>query len=173
MKWLVFSDSHGHLDYMKEAVEFEKPDKVLHLGDVVRDARKLQECFPELDMVWVVGNCDGYAGDDDDPAERELFMGEKRILMCHGHTYQVKLGIGMLTNEAMARGADVVLFGHTHDPQCFLEGSLWVMNPGTVSGLPRATYGVMELENGKLNCRTVDAGKRARNEGEKRRWFPF
>ena len=172
MKWLVFSDSHGNLDYMKLAVETEKPDEVLHLGDVVRDARRLQECFPELEMELVVGNCDGYNGDDSAPAEKELFMGDKRILMCHGHTYQVKLGIGMLTNEARGRGVDVVLFGHTHDPQCFLEGNMWVLNPGTCSGMPRATYGVMELEGGKLICRTVDAKKLIGAEKpEKRRWF--
>lgn len=172
MKWLVFSDSHGNLDYMKKGVEQEKPDKVLHLGDVVRDARRLQECFPELEMEMVVGNCDGYSGDDSAPVEKELFMGEKRIFLCHGHTYQVKLSIGMLTQEGRARGADVILFGHTHDPLCFLEGSMWVMNPGTCSGMPRATYGVIELENGKLNCRMVDA-KKLPGEApkEKRRWF--
>lgn len=172
MKWLVFSDSHGNLDYMKKGVEQEKPDKVLHLGDVVRDARRLQECFPELEIEMVVGNCDGYSGDDSAPSEKELFMGEKRIFLCHGHTYQVKLGIGMLTQEGRARGADVVLFGHTHDPLCSLEGNMWVMNPGTCSGMPRATYGVIELENGKLNCRMVDA-KKTPGEApkEKRRWF--
>lgn len=171
MKWLVFSDSHGKLDYMKRAVEEEKPDKILHLGDVIRDARNLQECFPDLEMEWVVGNCDGYNGDDSAPDEREIFMGGKRILMCHGHTYQVKLGIGMLMNEARGRGVDIVLFGHTHVPQCFLEGSLWVLNPGTVSGMPQATYGVIELENGRLNCRTAEMKRIAAKGEEKRRWF--
>ena len=50
----------------------------------------------------------GYNGDDSAPSEKEIFMGEKRLLICHGHTYQVKLGIGMLTNEARGRGADAV-----------------------------------------------------------------
>lgn len=171
MKWLVLSDSHGNLDYMKLAVETEKPDKVLHLGDVVRDARRLQECFPELEMEFVVGNCDGYNGDDSAPAEKEIFMGDKRILMCHGHTYHVKLSTEMLTMEARARGADVVLFGHTHEPLCSLEGNLWVMNPGTCSGMPRATYGVIEIENGKLNCRMGDAKKLGQAPERKRRWF--
>lgn len=171
MKWLVFSDSHGKLEYMKSAVEFEQPDKVLHLGDVLRDARNLRECFPELEMECVVGNCDGYNGDDSAPEEKELFMGDRRLLICHGHTYQVKLGIGMLTGEARGRGVDVVLFGHTHEPLCLLEGNLWVMNPGTVSGMPRATYGVIELENGKLTCRTADARKIGKVKEEKRRWF--
>lgn len=170
MKWLVFSDSHGSLDYMKQAIELEQPDRVLHLGDVIRDAERLSECFPQLEMIWVVGNCDGYSGDDRAPAERELFMGEKRILMCHGHTYQVKLGIGALLSEGRARGADAVLFGHTHEPVCFQEGGMWVMNPGTVRGFPAATYGVMELTDGVLRCQVKSAGTLGGAE-KKKRWF--
>ncbi len=169
MKWLVFSDSHGNLDYMRRAVESEKPDRVLHLGDVVRDARQLQRDYPDLPMEWVRGNCDGYSGDDSDPEEKEVFFSGKRVWMLHGHTYQVKLGIGMMTNEARARGMAVVVFGHTHDPMCCMEGNLWVMNPGTVNGMPRATYGVIETVDGKLNCRIVEC---VRPQGEKRkRWF--
>lgn len=168
MKCLVFSDSHGKLDYMRQAIEAEKPDKVLHLGDVVRDARELRREFPTLEMEIVRGNCDGYSGDESEPEELETFMGGKRIWMLHGHTYQVKLGIGTLLYEARARGVDVVLFGHTHEPLCFLEGNLWVMNPGTVRGLPQATYGVIEVENGAVKCRTAEC---ARPKGEKRGWF--
>lgn len=168
MKWLVFSDSHGRLDYMRQAVETEKPDKVLHLGDVVRDARELHRDFPNLELEIVRGNCDGYTGDSEEPEELETFMGGKRIWMLHGHTYQVKLGIGALTSEARARGVDVVLFGHTHEPLCFLEGSLWVMNPGTVRGIPRATYGIIEVENGSIKCRTANCPSL---KGEKRGWF--
>lgn len=170
MKWLVFSDSHGSLDYIKQAIELEQPDKVLHLGDVIRDAEKISESYPNLEMTWVVGNCDGYSGDDRAPVERELFMGDRRVLMCHGHTYQVKLGIGALMSEGRARGADVVLFGHTHEPVCFQEGNMWVMNPGTARGFPNATYGVMELTDGKLSCQVKDAGT-LNGAGKKKHWF--
>ena len=42
------------------------------------------------------------SGDEEDPEEREIFLDGKRIWLLHGHTYQVKLGIGMLMNEARA-----------------------------------------------------------------------
>ena len=42
MKVLVFSDSHGTITYMQQAIRSEEPDVVLHLGDVMRDARALQ-----------------------------------------------------------------------------------------------------------------------------------
>lgn len=151
MKWLVFSDSHGKLDYMKKAVEQEKPDRILHLGDVSRDAEQLQALFPAIPLESVRGNCDGWYGDA--PEEKELsFLGQK-VWMCHGHEYHVKLGIGALTAEARSKEAAVVLFGHTHEPLCFREGPMWVMNPGTVSGFPRATYGVIEERDGELYCR--------------------
>lgn len=33
MNILVLSDSHGNISNMEEAVEREKPDMILHLGD--------------------------------------------------------------------------------------------------------------------------------------------
>lgn len=46
MKLLVFSDSHGNVANMEDAVRREEPDQVLHLGDVVRDADALRRRFP-------------------------------------------------------------------------------------------------------------------------------
>lgn len=156
MKWLVFSDSHGSMDYMRRAVEAEKPDRVLHLGDVARDGARLQALFPKLPMEQVRGNCDGWGGDE--PEEKEVFLMDRRVWMLHGHTYHVKYGTGMLASEARARGVDVVVFGHTHQPLCDWDG-LWVMNPGTVSGRPRATYGVIELTDKGLSCRIEEIGR--------------
>ena len=46
----------------------------------------------------------------------------------------------------------MALFGHTHVPCCQQEGGLWLLNPGTISGRPQATYGLIELQNGTLHC---------------------
>ena len=152
MKWLVVSDSHGVLDYMKAAVDQEKPERILHLGDVSRDAERLQELYPGIPVEMVRGNCDGWYGDA--PEEKELSFLGRKVWMCHGDAYHVKLGIGSITSEARSREAGVVLFGHTHEPLCFREGAMWIMNPGTVSGSPRATYGVIEERDGEVYCRT-------------------
>lgn len=153
MKWLVFSDSHGNIDYMRKAIELEQPQRVLHLGDVVRDGAKLLSACPGLELEQVRGNCDPV---DSGPAEeKELFFGLHRVWMLHGHTYWVKSGIGLLTDEARTRGVEVALFGHTHRPLCTRQGPLWIMNPGTVSGRPAATYGVIEERDGELYCRTA------------------
>ena len=31
------------------------------------------------------------------------------------------------------RGADIVMFGHTHRPLIDLDGSVWAVNPGSIS----------------------------------------
>lgn len=153
MKWLVFSDSHGYIDGMRRAIELEKPDRVLHLGDVVRDGVKLLSACPGLELEQVRGNCDPV--DNGPPEERELFFGLHRVWMLHGHTYWVKSGINLLADEARTRGVEVALFGHTHKPLCTRQGALWIMNPGTAGGRPTVTYGVIEEREGELYCRTA------------------
>ena len=48
MNILVLSDSHGNISNMEEAVEREKPDMILHLGDCWRDAERLAERYPDI-----------------------------------------------------------------------------------------------------------------------------
>ena len=51
--------------------------------------------------------------------------------------------------EARAVGADILLFGHTHQPLCRqLEDGLWMMNPGPA----RSHYGLITIENGQVHC---------------------
>lgn len=151
MKLLVFSDSHGNTAKMIDVVRREEPDQLLHLGDVVRDTRALTEQFPHLPLACVCGNCDGRS---DLPPERLLTFGGKKVLMCHGHTYGVKCGIGGAVAAARQMGADVLLFGHTHEAFCDLLGELWVMNPGSIGSLFEATYGIIRITEAGMVCYT-------------------
>lgn len=155
MKVLVFSDSHGNTRLMQQAVEGERPELVLHLGDVASDAYKLAADNPGLRIETVCGNCDPYGAA---PEERELPLQGHKVWMLHGHRYRVKMGLWMLTEAARERGVEVVLFGHTHRPLVDCQGGLWLMNPGTIRGFGQATYGIMELERDKLDCRIGVAG---------------
>lgn len=82
MNILVLSDSHGNISNMEEAVEREKPDMILHLGDCWRDAERLAERYPDIPMEHVPGNCDCRP---EEPAEKLLFLGDCRVLICHGN----------------------------------------------------------------------------------------
>ena len=87
MRYLVLSDSHGNIANMETAVERERPDGILHLGDCWRDAERLAERYPDILMEHVPGNCDCRP---EEPLEKLVILGDCRVLLCHGHTYGVK-----------------------------------------------------------------------------------
>lgn len=160
MKILVFSDSHGDILPMCEAVERERPDHMIHLGDMVSDGRKLAQRFPQIPMEQVCGNCDGIV---DTPEKKVLELEGRKILMTHGHIYQVKTGIGTATLAAREAGVDILLFGHTHEPLCDYYDGLWILNPGSCrrplwSWVKRAqgTYGIINFDRGKVECRIAE-----------------
>ena len=152
MKLLVLSDSHGNLSHMEEAVLRVRPRMILHLGDCWRDGEKLRDLFPDIPFHQVPGNCD-YRPDE--PAERLLFLEDKRVLMCHGHTYGVKQTLLNAGYAAEEQNLDLFLFGHTHKPLVDMRGKTLFLNPGSIGDHFRPFYGVVTLENGRLDARTV------------------
>ena len=146
MKVLVFSDSHRSLLEMRRAVEGEKPDHVIHLGDLEEDAQLLSQEYPGLPVCSVPGNCDGWTTH---PLQRLVRYGGCQLLLSHGHIWGVKGGYGAAIAAGRKAGADAVLFGHTHVPYCQrLEDGLWVLNPGS----SRRSYGLILIEGEELRC---------------------
>lgn len=152
MKILVLSDSHGNISNMVQAVEREAPRMVLHLGDCWRDGEQLHSRFPDLPFEQVPGNCDFRSAQT---AEKLLFLEDKRVLICHGHTYGVKQSLMAAGLAAEEKSLDLFLFGHTHDPLVDMRGKTLFLNPGSIGAHFQPTYGVVTLENGKLNARTA------------------
>ena len=111
------------------------------LGDGARDLDRAieQEQEQKHPLRWpfyrVRGNCDMA------PFDGVLFF------YTHGHAYGVKMGSERLAEAADARGADVALYGHTHDPDLekAMAGRPAVFNPGA---LLRGSYGVITIEDG-------------------------
>lgn len=152
MKILVLSDSHGNVSNMVWAVKREKPRMVLHLGDCWRDGERLHDCFPDLPFEQVSGNCDFRSPQE---AEKLLILGDKRALICHGHTYSVKQSLMAAELAAEERELDLFLFGHTHEPLVDKWGKTLFLNPGSIGAYSLPTYGVVTLEDGKLDARTA------------------
>lgn len=150
MKAIVVSDSHGNTTYLLKVLK-KHPDyeAIFHLGDVEGDERYLRNltCYP----VYIVkGNCD-YGSKA--PNELILDFCGKKIWMCHGHKYLAAgLGIDGMVQIAKSKGADVVMFGHTHQ-QYFKESEgMTVLNPGSITS-PRGddknpTYAILEVDAG-------------------------
>ncbi len=153
MNLLLLSDSHGRADLVREAISRQRElDALLFLGDGLRDLPH------ELAIPYyaVRGNCDTFTFFDLDPApdERVEIFGGRRILMMHGHTRAVKAGCMRAVAAGLEVNADVVCFGHTHEPyeaylpageMAFgnvLERPLYLFNPGS---LREGSFGTVVL----------------------------
>lgn len=148
MKILVLSDSHRSMSGIYHAIDTEKPDHVIHLGDLMEDAEYASMVYPKLPICMVPGNCDGWTSAE---AVKQITLGGRSILLSHGHLWGVKSGYDRAIAQARAARADILLFGHTHQALCCqLEDGLWMLNPGS----SRSTYGLIELEAGEIRCST-------------------
>ena len=145
---LVFSDSHGYLDHIREILKKEQPDMIIHLGDCVRDVYELRREFPEHTIEYVKGNCDILQ----EPEEKLLLIEGKKVLICHGHTYQVKSGYLNIEYGAKEKEADAVLFGHTHQAFYNHHNGLVMLNPGSIgfSVLNSPSYGWLIIDGDEI-----------------------
>lgn len=146
-KICVFSDSHGKTADMERVVRAEKPDIVLHLGDMTEDCDALRRGFPELQIANVRGNCDYYSAS---PELMKLNIEGRKIFAAHGHRYNVKNSYNAICYAAMEAEADIVLFGHTHIPYRDRTLCMEIMNPGSIGRGIEPSYGVIELDEDKL-----------------------
>ncbi len=153
MKILVVSDTHHDFDALYRLVLREKDavDLLLHLGDGAQDIDDLRAVWPLLPVRFVRGNCD-YVSTAPDTATVEA--GGVRLLLTHGHLFDVNRATGHLAAEARRQNAAVALFGHTHRQLCRSELGVQLMNPGSLSK-PRdgkRGYGVIEIIQGQPVC---------------------
>ncbi len=142
----VVSDSHGRMQCLRAAVEKMGPvDLILHAGDFYDDALRLQK-ETGLAVVAVVGNCDLHARG---PAEEDVEVGGYKLLLTHGHRYQVKSGYNKLIEKLKAGGYHLIVFGHTHIAEILPVAGGCLFNPGSVchartGSVP--TYGIIEMK---------------------------
>lgn len=148
MKLLVFSDTHGDVLPMLTVIDKIKPDKIIHLGDTVKDIQEVIARLPGKDISFVSGNNDFGKG------ERELLFSEAgyQIFATHGHHYHVKNGLSYLLSAGRERKADIILFGHTHKALNEYQEGILLFNPGSLSysSYKKPSYGLLQLNEGKL-----------------------
>ncbi len=141
---LVISDTHGRIDNAVRLLSSVPFDKIIHLGDTLRDAIEIGKAFPDCELIYVKGNNDPLGAEN----EKIIEIGGKKIFLCHGHTYSVSSDLVWLGFSAAEKGADVVLFGHTHRKEDAEFNGVRLFNPGSAS-LPRdlkASCGIIEVD---------------------------
>ena len=146
----MFSDSHRALGTMYDAIERLRPDAVLHLGDHLEDAESMESVFSGVDFYHVPGNCDFFTSA---PPSLTISLDGVRIFLTHGHLFGVKSGLTRLTLEARRVGAQLALFGHTHEAYYGEAGGVQLLNPGTAGKGRTLTWAVVIVfDNGAIAC---------------------
>lgn len=130
MKVLIVSDTHKSHRNLDLVIEREAPiDMLIHLGDVEGCADYI-EAVADCPVHMVRGNNDFFS---ELPAEEEFFIEGQHVFITHGHYYYVSMDEERLKQEARGRGADIVMYGHTHRPCLTKEDGLITLNPGSVA----------------------------------------
>lgn len=148
MKILVVSDTHRHIqNVLRLMSDFTDVNRIVHLGDMVGDAEDISSIYPHIPVDYIAGNCDFY--ETDVLKEKVLNLCGKKILITHGHLYDVKRGYDKIMITGLEKNVDAVLFGHTHVPYIGHCKDVILMNPGSISE-PRTgrspSYGLLEID---------------------------
>jgi len=143
-KILVVSDTHGRRDALQRCIDISSPfDIIIHCGDGVKDLRGAD--IPDKSVIFAVaGNTDIYSSPDEETTLIECIEG-KKVLITHGHLYNVKSGLIPLSKYAGEIKADVVFFGHTHQNYLSINNPV-LFNPGDLS---TGSYGIITIGNDK------------------------
>ncbi|MBE4908186.1 metallophosphoesterase [Bacillus luteolus] len=145
MRALIVSDSHGltnELVVLKDR-HMTDVDLLIHCGD----SELIHNADEMLQFISVRGNCDH---DQELPTEQVVKVGDKEVLITHGHLYNVKMTLMNLNYRAKELGASIVCFGHSHVAGAEMIDETLFINPGSIR-LPRLrrerTYAILDLKD--------------------------
>jgi putative phosphoesterase len=117
---------------IKEFLASEAPfDMVLYAGDLTG---------PEV-LEWLKGLSDevrAVRGNMDYlplPNEILIDLGDKRVLLLHGHQVRPRGNLDALSEMAKSRGAQVIVHGHLHKPLITEHEGVLHLNPGSITGV--------------------------------------
>lgn len=130
MKILAISDTHGKLNKVRDIwPKLTDIDMILHAGDFIADAEKLQAELG-VPVIGVKGNCDGgYSSSD----FRVIPVECGNILLTHGHMENVSCQLNGLMYKVMENDCRAVVFGHTHRAMTDESSGIRFINPGSLT----------------------------------------
>ena len=162
MKIFVFSDTHEDIEGVDLVISKSKPNLIIHLGDFISDAMKIQVKYPDIEMIMIRGNADD---DNSIACEKHINISGKNIYLTHGEQFNHGQGVTRSAPEseivtyAIQNNIDIVLFGHVHVPILSFERGIFVMNPGSAAldgkhGF-NPTFGLIELYENNVICKIL------------------
>ena len=151
MKIGIMSDSHGNIEYVRQAAEYmmeAEAEYIIHLGDDYYDARIL-DILP-VNVIKVPGVYDAVYPDASVPNRLVEDIAGLKILITHTKdSHRNDLPHDKMPGEYIASGkVDMVLFGHSHSFCVKLEGGILMVNPGhlkTEDKRGEATFAILDI----------------------------
>ena len=129
-KYLVVSDTHGRDQNFYDVLDIEEPlDGIIHCGDFEGSEGRFAMAS-NCPVYFVAGNNDFFS---DLNREIEFDLEGHHFFVTHGHNYMVSLDLENIRSEGISRGADVIIFGHTHKPVAKELDGVYLFNPGSLS----------------------------------------
>ena len=133
----------------------EKVEMIIHCGDVT-DKRLLEFLKEIADVKVVRGNTDYY----DFP--RELFLDAEgwKLYVFHSSEVYPRGDVYKLYKIGSEKNADIVVFGHTHIPLFTKVGDIFLLNPGSATGVwsgeidnPPKSAAILELDKKEIKVK--------------------
>lgn len=121
---LIFSDYHKKEDKVLELINKYKPEYILCCGDGESEL----DFYLNNHIISVKGNCDYI----DLPLVKIVEIDRKKILITHGHLYDVYFDIFKLYLLAKENNCEIVLYGHTHNQILEEYEGVTFINPGAL-----------------------------------------
>ena len=171
MKFLIASDIHGSALFCEQLLAVckrENADRLLLLGDLLYHGPRndlpggyAPKCVIAMlnsiknDLLCVRGNCDAEVDqmvlDFPIMADYCVIPSERGIIFAtHGHIYNPH-------KLPTLKSGDILLYGHTHVPECSRENEIMCLNPGSVS-IPKggSYHGYMTFDGTVFSWKDLD-----------------
>lgn len=155
MELVIVSDTHGDRAIL-ESIQQQHPhaDAYLYAGD--SELAASDSIFETYQAVQ--GNMDF----DAFPMTRTIEVAGITVFMTHGHRFGVNFDLTQLIAAGQEVGAQLIVFGHTHQLGVERHDNMVVLNPGSISQ-PRGqfadiggTYAVVTGDRHALNVQYLN-----------------
>ena len=170
MKLLIASDIHGSLHFLEKllsAIEKEKPEKVILLGDIYYhgprnplpkkyNPMKVSEMLNSYadKLICVKGNCDAEVDQMISEFKIEdhinIELNNKKIMFTHGHKFNI---------DNKVENIDILIYGHFHTGFIKEENNQYFINSGSIT-LPKNntphSYLLIESNNESISITLKD-----------------
>ena len=151
IKLLAIGDSHlprraksvpdQIIKKLEQLVEIEKFDYTFFTGDVVNAPKFMNflNLITKKNLFVVIGNMDYYGGNRDAPVYQNLNLSMKNydnliIGLTHGHQVSPRGDHSQLELISIEKSFNILISGHTHKEEIFLQNDILLLNPGSVTG---------------------------------------